>query len=145
MLTSCLDEPSNYLDVVNVAWLENCLASLKTCTSIIALHDSSFLNVITGVLHLNRFKLKRHRGKLEAFMKAVPETRSYCTLEAAEDYRSKLPDPPFLDGVKTRYPTSSVQQLYDITLQNSHFLAFLPSCYPWFQGRAIFFRHSSRS
>ncbi|KAI0737935.1 P-loop containing nucleoside triphosphate hydrolase protein [Daedaleopsis nitida] len=128
-----LDEPTNHLDVVNVAWLESYLTSLTTCTSIIVSHDSGFLNnVITDVLHLNRFKLKRYRGNLEAFMKAVPEARSYYTLEAAEDYQFKLPDPPLLDGVKTKeksllkmrkvafqYPTQAVQQLYDISLQVS--------------------------
>jgi len=128
-----LDEPTNHLDVVNVAWLENYLTSLKHCTSIIVSHDSSFLNnTITDVLHLNRFKLRKYRGNLEVFVKQVPEARSYYTLEAAEDYKFKLPDPPLLEGVKTKeksllkmrkvgfqYPTQPVQQLYDITLQVS--------------------------
>ncbi|KAH9842397.1 P-loop containing nucleoside triphosphate hydrolase protein [Rhodofomes roseus] len=128
-----LDEPTNHLDVVNVAWLENYLIGLKTCTSIIVSHDSGFLNnTITDVLHINRFKVRRYRGNLEAFMKQVPEARSYYTLEAAEDYQFKLPDPPLLEGVKTKeksllkmrkvgyqYPTQPVQQLYDITLQVS--------------------------
>ncbi|CAE6441985.1 unnamed protein product [Rhizoctonia solani] len=128
-----LDEPTNHLDVVNIAWLEGYLTSLKTCTSIIVSHDSGFLNnTITDVLHLNRFKIKRYRGNLEAFVKAVPEAKSYYTLEAAEDYKFKLPDPPLLEGVKTKeksllkmrkvgyqYPSQQVQQLYDITLQVS--------------------------
>ncbi|KAH7914089.1 P-loop containing nucleoside triphosphate hydrolase protein [Hygrophoropsis aurantiaca] len=128
-----LDEPTNHLDVVNVAWLENYLVGLKTCTSIIVSHDSGFLNnTITDVLHLNRFKVKRYRGNLEAFVKQVPEAKSYYTLEAAEDYKFKLPDPPLLEGVKTKeksllkmrkvgfqYPTQPVQQLYDISLQVS--------------------------
>ncbi|TDL20170.1 hypothetical protein BD410DRAFT_899743 [Rickenella mellea] len=128
-----LDEPTNHLDVVNVAWLENYLTGLKTCTSIIVSHDSSFLNnTITDVLHLNRFKLKRYRGNLEAFVKAVPEAKSYYTLEAAEDYKFRFPDPPLLEGVKTKeksllkmrkvgfqYPGTPVQQLHDITLQVS--------------------------
>jgi elongation factor 3 len=96
-------------------------------------HDSAFLNnTITDVLHLNRFKIKRYRGNLEAFVKAVPEAKSYYTLDAAEDYKFKLPDPPLLEGVKTKeksllkmrkvgfqYPTQTKQQLYDITLQVS--------------------------
>ncbi|KAI0818688.1 hypothetical protein BC629DRAFT_1463575 [Irpex lacteus] len=128
-----LDEPTNHLDVVNVAWLENYLTSLTTCTSIIVSHDSGFLNnTITDVIHLNRFKLRRYKGNLEAFMKQVPEARSYYTLEAAEDYIFKIPEPTLLDGVKTKekslikmrkvgfkYPTQTVQQLYDITLQVS--------------------------
>lgn len=128
-----LDEPTNHLDVLNIAWLENYLTSLKTCTSIIVSHDSGFLNnTITDVLHLNRFKLKRYRGNLEAFVKVVPEAKSYYSLQALEDYKFRLPDPPLLEGVKTKeksllkmrkvgfqYPTQPVQQLYDITLQVS--------------------------
>ena len=145
-----LDEPTNHLDVINVAWLENYLVSLKNCTSsmfffsifgllnlirypVIVSHDSGFLNnTITDVLHLNRFKVRRYRGNLEHFVKQVPEAKSYYTLEAAEDYKFKLPDPPLLEGVKTKeksllkmrkvgfqYPTQTVQQLYDITLQVS--------------------------
>ncbi|KAJ7063666.1 P-loop containing nucleoside triphosphate hydrolase protein [Mycena amicta] len=128
-----LDEPTNHLDVVNIAWLENYLTGLKTCTSIIVSHDSSFLNnTITDVLHLNRFKLRRYRGNLEKFVQAVPEAKSYYTLEAAEDYKFKLPDPPLLEGVKTKekallkmrkvgfqYPSQTKQQLFDITLQVS--------------------------
>ena len=128
-----LDEPTNHLDVVNVAWLESYLTGLTHCTSIIVSHDSGFLNnTITDVLHLNRFKLRRYRGNLEAFVKQVPEAKSYYTLEAAEDYRFKLPNPPLLEGVKTKeksllkmrsvgyqYPSQPVQQLYDITLQVS--------------------------
>jgi len=128
-----LDEPTNHLDVVNVAWLENYLTSLTHCTSIIVSHDSSFLNnTITDVLHLNRFKLRRYRGNLEKFVAQVPEAKSYYSLEALEDYKFKLPDPPLLEGVKTKeksllkmrkvgfqYPTQTVQQLYDITLQVS--------------------------
>jgi elongation factor 3 len=128
-----LDEPTNHLDVVNVAWLENYLVSLTHCTSIIVSHDSGFLNnTITDVLHLNRFKVRRYKGNLEAFVKQVPEAKSYYSLEAAEDYKFKLPDPPLLEGVKTKeksllkmrkvgfqYPTQPVQQLYDITLQVS--------------------------
>ncbi|KAI6164184.1 polyketide synthetase [Pisolithus thermaeus] len=111
-----LDEPTNHLDVINVAWLENYL--------LLCLTDSAFLNnTITDVLHLNRFKVKRYRGTLENFVKQVPEAKITSL---------KLPDPPLLEGVKTKeksllkmrkvgfqYPASPVQQLYDITLQIS--------------------------
>ncbi|KAG2039140.1 hypothetical protein BDR03DRAFT_819127, partial [Suillus americanus] len=94
-------------------------------------HDSSLLNnTITDVLH--RFKVKRHSSNLEAFIKVVIEAKSYYTLEAAEDYKFKLPDPHLLEGVKIKektllkirkvgfqYPTQPVQELYDINLQVS--------------------------
>ena len=76
---------------------------LTTCTSIIVSHDSGFLNTtVTDILHLNRFKIKRYRGNLEAFVKAVPEAKAYYELNPAEEYQFKLPNPPLLDGVKTK-------------------------------------------
>ena len=60
-----LHEPTNHLDVVNVAWLENHLTSLKTGTSIIDSHDFGFHNVITHVLPSNRLKLKCYRDNPE--------------------------------------------------------------------------------
>lgn len=128
-----LDEPTNHLDVLNVTWLIDYLTSLTHCTSIIVSHDSDFLNrTVTDVLHLNNFKVKRYPGNLEAFVEHVPEAKAYYQLEAADDYKFKLPAPPLLDGVKTKeksllkmrnvsfqYPGSPVQQLYNISLQVS--------------------------
>lgn len=128
-----LDEPTNHLDVLNVQWLMDYLKSLETCTSIIVSHDSGFLdNVCTDILHLNRFKVKRYPGNLQAFVQRVPEAKAYYELSALEEYQFKFPDPPYLDGVKTKekalmkmkkvgfqYPSSPSQQLYDVTLQVS--------------------------
>ena len=62
-----LDEPTDHLDVVNISWLENYLTGLTHCKSIIASHDSGFLNsTITDVLHLNCFKIRRYRSNLES-------------------------------------------------------------------------------
>jgi elongation factor 3 len=41
-----LDKPTNHLDVVNIAWLENYLTGLTHCTSIIVSRNSSFLNLV---------------------------------------------------------------------------------------------------
>ncbi|KIW08884.1 uncharacterized protein PV09_00807 [Verruconis gallopava] len=126
-----LDEPTNHLDVKNVAWLENYLVN-SPCTSIIISHDSKFLdNVIQHVIHYERFKLKRYRGKLSEFVKRVPSARSYYELGASE-MEFKFPEPGFLEGVKTKakaiirvtnmsfqYPGTSKPQLEDITFQCS--------------------------
>jgi elongation factor 3 len=128
-----LDEPTNHLDVINVTWLIDYLTSLTHCTCIIVSHDSDFLNrSVTDIIHLNRFKIKRYPGNLEDFVRMVPEAKSYYSLQAADEYKFKLPNPPLLDGVKTKeksllkmrkvgfqYPTQPVQQLWDITLQIS--------------------------
>ncbi|KAN0061900.1 translational elongation factor EF-1 alpha [Thecaphora frezii] len=111
-----LDEPTNHLDVVNVKWITDYLANLTTATAIIVSHDSQFLNnVCTDILHLNRFKIKRYPGNLDAFVKRVPEARSYAELNTGDDYSFKLPDPPLLDGVKTK--EKSLVKMRDIHFQ----------------------------
>ncbi|CAD6963171.1 unnamed protein product [Tilletia controversa] len=128
-----LDEPTNHLDVVNIAWITNYLTNVSGATAIIVSHDSSFLdNVCTDILHLNRFKIKRYPGNLSAFVARVPEAKAYAELNTGEDYSFKLPDPPLLDGVKTRekslvkmrdvwfqYPGTPDPQLRGISMQLS--------------------------
>ncbi|SJX64391.1 probable YEF3-translation elongation factor eEF3 [Sporisorium reilianum f. sp. reilianum] len=128
-----LDEPTNHLDVVNVKWITDYLVNLKSATAIIVSHDSQFLNnVCTDILHLNRFKIKRYPGNLDAFVKRVPEARAYAELNTGEDYSFKLPDPPLLDGVKTKekslikmkdvifqYPGTPAPQLKGVSIQLS--------------------------
>lgn len=126
-----LDEPTNHLDVKNVKWLEDYLTS-SPCTSIIISHDSKFLdNVIQHVIHYERFKLKRYRGKLGDFVKRVPSAKSYYEL-GASDMEFKFPEPGFLEGVKTKakaivrvsnmsfqYEGTAKPQIQDITFQCS--------------------------
>ena len=126
-----LDEPTNHMDVVNVRWLEDYLTN-SPCTSIIISHDSGFLdNVIQHVIHYERFKLRRYKGKLTEFVKRVPSARSYYELSAS-DMEFKFPEPGFLEGVKTKakaivrvtdmsfqYPGSKKPQVHDITFQCS--------------------------
>ncbi|OQO02178.1 Elongation factor 3 [Cryoendolithus antarcticus] len=126
-----LDEPTNHLDVVNVKWLEDYLIN-SPCTSIIISHDSRFLDdVVQHVIHYERFKLKRYRGKLSEFVKRVPSAKSYYELSAS-DMEFKFPEPGFLEGVKTKakaivrvtnmsfqYPGTDKPQIQDITFQCS--------------------------
>ncbi|KAF1827448.1 elongation factor EF-3 [Dissoconium aciculare CBS 342.82] len=126
-----LDEPTNHLDVKNVKWLEDYLTS-SPCTSIIISHDSKFLdNVVQHVIHYERFKLKRYRGKLSEFVKRVPSAKSYYELGASE-MEFKFPEPGFLEGVKTKakaivrvsnmtfqYPGTPKPQIQEVTFQCS--------------------------
>lgn len=126
-----LDEPTNHLDVKNVKWLEEYLVN-SPCTSIIVSHDSSFLdNVCQHIVHYERFKLKRYRGNLAAFVQRVPSARSYYELGASE-IEFSFPEPGFLEGVKTKakailratkmqfqYPGTSKPQITDISFQCS--------------------------
>ncbi|KAI8717517.1 hypothetical protein NCS52_00827900 [Fusarium sp. LHS14.1] len=126
-----LDEPTNHLDVKNVKWLEEYLTN-SPCTSIIVSHDSGFLdNVCQHIVHYERFKLKRYRGNLAAFVQRVPSARSYYELGASE-IEFQFPEPGFLEGVKTKakailratkmsfqYPGTSKPQISDISFQCS--------------------------
>ncbi|GJJ72009.1 elongation factor 3 [Entomortierella parvispora] len=97
-----LDEPTNHLDVYNVAWLENYLTSLTNVTSMVVSHDSSFLdNVCTGIIHYENRKLKKYRGNLSKFVEQYPAAKSYYELKSSLVH-FKLPEPGFLDGVKSK-------------------------------------------
>ncbi|KAF9982774.1 translational elongation factor EF-1 alpha [Mortierella antarctica] len=97
-----LDEPTNHLDVNNVAWLENYLTSLTKVTSMIVSHDSSFLDTCcTGIIHYESRKLKKYRGNLSKFVEQYPDAKSYYELKSSL-VTFKLPEPGFLDGVKSK-------------------------------------------
>ncbi|KLU82409.1 elongation factor 3 [Magnaporthiopsis poae ATCC 64411] len=126
-----LDEPTNHLDVKNVKWLEDYLIN-SPCTSIIVSHDSGFLdNVCQHIVHYERFKLKRYRGNLKAFVQKNPQAKSYYELGESE-IEFTFPEPGFLEGVKTKakailratkmdfqYPGTTKPQISDITFQCS--------------------------
>jgi elongation factor 3 len=97
-----LDEPTNHLDVTNVAWLTKYLNSLKNVTSIIVSHDSAFIDdICSHIIHYEQRKLKTYKGNLSEFVKTHPEAKSYYSL-TANVQAFKLPDPGFLEGVKSK-------------------------------------------
>lgn len=106
-----LDEPTNHLDVHHVAWLVQFLKEqLSHATCIIVSHDSGFLEAVcTDILHYtpNR-KLAHYPGTLSKFIERIPEAKVYETLtltptaSAATGDAFKLPEPGFLEGVKTK-------------------------------------------
>ena len=98
-----LDEPTNHLDVKNVAWLVNYLTGLTEVTSVIVSHDSSFLdNVCQSIVHYENRKLRIYKGNLSEFVKKKPEARSYYELKPASGLKFILPEPGFLEGIKTK-------------------------------------------
>ncbi|EIE22864.1 elongation factor EF-3 [Coccomyxa subellipsoidea C-169] len=125
-----LDEPTNHLDVKNVAWLVNYLTTLTDVTSVIVSHDSGFLdNVCQSIIHYENRKLKIYKGNLSEFVKKKPEARSYYELASTQGLSFVLPEPGFLEGVKTKdrpilkmhnvaykYPTAEKNTLEDISL-----------------------------
>jgi len=107
-----LDEPTNHLDVTNVKWLEDYLTGLTNVTSIIVSHDSGFLDrVCTDIIHYETRKLRIYRGNLSVFVKLRPEARSYYELGAAQ-LKFTLPEPGFLEGVKTK--DRAILKMYNV-------------------------------
>ncbi|RQD73657.1 MAG: ABC transporter ATP-binding protein [Candidatus Syntrophonatronum acetioxidans] len=63
-----LDEPTNYLDIKGVEWLEEFLAK-EEAALLVASHDRYFLNrVVDGVAHLDNKTLKTYKGNYSQFM-----------------------------------------------------------------------------
>ena len=126
-----LDEPTNHLDTVNVKWLEDYLEA-SPCTSLIVSHDTGFLdNVCQHIIHYERFKLKRYKGNLSAFIAKHPAAKAYRDIKDSE-MEFTFPEPGFLEGVKTKskailktsnmsfqYAGTSKPQLTGITFQCS--------------------------
>jgi len=124
-----LDEPTNHLDTTNVAWLENYLVTHSNITCMIVSHDSGFLdNVCTDIIHYHNRQLRRYKGNLSEFVKAVPSAKSYYELEAAT-LKFRFPTPGLLDGISSKekpickltnvtfsYPGAAKPQLTDVNV-----------------------------
>eukprot|EP00879_Flechtneria_rotunda_P012292 GHRR01012838.1.p1 GENE.GHRR01012838.1~~GHRR01012838.1.p1 ORF type:complete len:428 (+),score=174.32 GHRR01012838.1:930-2213(+) len=97
-----LDEPTNHLDTTNVAWLEKYLVTQPNITCMTVSHDSGFLdNVCTDIIHYEKRQLRRYKGNLSEFVKAVPAAQSYYELEAAT-LKFRFPTPGLLDGITSK-------------------------------------------
>ena len=133
MLVSLLKkQPTNHLDVINVAWVKTYINSLKNVTAIMVSHDSGFLNdCCTDILQIERLKLKHYRGNLDHFLEINPEARAFFNLRESK-LKFKFPQPGPIEGVKSRskalmkmshcyftYPGNTVPTLFDISVQVS--------------------------
>jgi len=120
-------QPTNHLDVTNVAWLTSRLTAPDAPTCLIVSHDSAFLDAVcTHVLHYAHKQLAPYRGNLSAFVKRVPAAASYYSLANAPQ-PFKFPQPGILVGVSSRdrailklrgvsftYPGAPKPQLTDV-------------------------------
>lgn len=64
-----LDEPTNFLDEVQIEWLKDYLISYPK-TFILISHDLPFLNAVSNVIyHIENYKLTRYKGNYDNFLK----------------------------------------------------------------------------
>ncbi|KAE8392320.1 P-loop containing nucleoside triphosphate hydrolase protein [Aspergillus alliaceus] len=76
-----LDEPTNFLDLLGVVWLENYLQQLKDSsqtTIILVSHDRDFVNAVCEeIIILRDQKLNYFKGNLSAYEKDFEEQKLY--------------------------------------------------------------------
>jgi ATPase subunit of ABC transporter with duplicated ATPase domains len=98
-----LDEPTNHLDVNAVAWLTEFLQKLTDVTMLIVSHDPPFLDAVaTDVLHYHEQKLDCYRGNFTKFGKSQNNMDAASLVSAKVVLRFRLPEPGYLQGVKSR-------------------------------------------
>ena len=95
-----LDEPTNYLDLEGVLWLENFIQKYRG-TILIVSHDRDLLN--TGcefILHLERGKLKLYTGGYDTFMATRAAARANDMAFAKKQEAARAHMQKFVDRFK---------------------------------------------
>ncbi|KAJ4154772.1 hypothetical protein LMH87_000051 [Akanthomyces muscarius] len=85
-----LDEPTNFLDIFGIIWLQGHLLSLrdleKPPTVILVSHDRAFTNICTDLIVLKDKSLSYYHGTLSTYEAAQSEKRGWLIkLKAAQD------------------------------------------------------------
>lgn len=84
-----LDEPTNYLDIEAVEWLEEFLASYKGAVLLVS-HDRYFLDkVVQGFLEMEFGRIKRYRGNYSEY-RAQKEADYQTMLRAYEKQEKEI-------------------------------------------------------
>merc|ERR1712232_1414446 len=99
-----LESPTDHLDVVNIAWIQN---YIKECTKTVIFTSQSkdTLNVCcTHIAQIKRLKLNIFYGNLDALIKTDPAVEEYFKMNKQKEEAIKFtfPEPGNLEGVKSR-------------------------------------------
>ena len=98
-----MDDPTNHLDVKNVAWVEDYICSLSDVTCLIVSQNAPFLEkCCTRIVHIDSLRLHNFKGSIAAFVEANPEAKSYFELKSSRGLKFSFPEPGFLEGVNSR-------------------------------------------
>src|SRR5450432_1673350 len=97
-----LDEPSNYLDLEGVLWLENFLQRYRG-TVLIVSHDRDLLNTAAEfILHLERGKLTLYTGGYDIFVATRAAKRALDTAFAKKQEAARAHMQSFVDRFKAK-------------------------------------------
>merc|ERR1712087_733343 len=99
-----LESPTDHLDVVNIAWIQN---YIKECTKtvIFTSQTKDTLNACcTHIAMIKRLKLCTFYGNLDALIAQDAEVEEYFKMDKQRDDALKFtfPEPGILEGVKSR-------------------------------------------
>ncbi|KAF7592284.1 hypothetical protein BBP40_000415 [Aspergillus hancockii] len=111
-----LDEPTNFLDLLGVVWLENYLQQLKDSsqtTIILVSHDRDFVNsVCEEIIILRDQKLTYFKGNLSAYQKDFEEQKLYWgRMKEAQDRQIAHMEATIRETTKTGKKTNDDNKL----------------------------------
>ncbi|KAG9075929.1 hypothetical protein FS749_012341, partial [Ceratobasidium sp. UAMH 11750] len=102
-----LDEPTNYLDIPSVIWLQRYLEGLEETTILLVAHDRAFLDQVTQeTIILREQKLTYHEGAISACERAAAKKRkSQVRMRDAMDKKRDLIEKSIAEGARTARKT----------------------------------------
>ncbi|KAL5365498.1 P-loop containing nucleoside triphosphate hydrolase protein [Aspergillus floccosus] len=111
-----LDEPTNFLDLLGVVWLENYLQQLRdssATTIILVSHDRDFINAVCEeIVILRDEKLNYFRGNLSAYEKDFEEQKLYWgRMKEAQERQTAHMEATVREAVKTGKKTNDENKL----------------------------------
>ncbi|KAG9123707.1 hypothetical protein FRC07_014222 [Ceratobasidium sp. 392] len=102
-----LDEPTNYLDIPSVIWLQRYLNNLEETTILLVAHDRAFLDQATQeTIILREQKLSYHEGAISACERAAAKKRkSQLRMRDALDKKRDLIEKSIAEGARAARKT----------------------------------------
>ncbi|OJJ34809.1 hypothetical protein ASPWEDRAFT_154237 [Aspergillus wentii DTO 134E9] len=111
-----LDEPTNFLDLLGVVWLENYLRQLRDSsqtTVVLVSHDRDFINAVCEeIVIIKEQKLSYFRGNLSAYEKDFEEQKLYWgRMKEAQERQISHMEATIRDNIKVGKKTNDDNKL----------------------------------
>jgi len=129
-----LESPTDHLDVVNIAWIQNYIKDCNKTVIFTSQSKETLTECCTHIAQIKKLKLTTFHGNLEALIAKDPDVEEYFKMDKAKEDAVKFtfPAPGALEGVKSRsraivkmqnctftYPGNTVPTIEDVTFQVS--------------------------
>ncbi len=105
-----LDEPSNFLDIVSIRWLENFLNSWKGEVLIIS-HDRMFMDkVVTHIVGIHRCKAKKIAGQTQKYYDQIDKEEDVYEKERLNEEKKRKQTEEFITKFRAKARLASLAQ-----------------------------------